>query len=111
MARQLASHCSVGSWDGRELRLDVDPACQSLIGSKAERGLGEALQRWFGKPVSLKLAINSASADAETPAQREARQAAARQEAAMGAMREDPVVQAVVEHFDGELVEDSIRPN
>jgi DNA polymerase-3 subunit gamma/tau len=109
MTLQLANHCSVRHWDGRQLRLDVDPSCQGLIGSKAEAGLTEALAAWLGQAVTLQLAARETAN--ETPAQRAARQETARRESAVAAMRADPVVKAVEERFDAQLVEDSVRPN
>jgi DNA polymerase-3 subunit gamma/tau len=112
MALQLANHCSVRRWDGQVLTLQVEPGCQGLIGSKAEAGLAEALGRWLGKPLVLRLET-VAGHDAvarETPAQRTARAAAQRQDEAVAAMRSDPVVKAVEEVFDAELIEETIRP-
>jgi DNA polymerase-3 subunit gamma/tau len=112
MALQLANHCSVRQWDGQQLTLQVDPGCQGLLGSKAEAGLAEALGRWLGSPVVLRLEVEGArdEAPAETPAQRAARAAAQRQDEAVAAMRADPVVEAVGEVLDAELIEESIRP-
>ncbi len=108
MAAQLAGNCSLGQWDGEALELRVDPACAGLVGSKAEAGLRAALRDYARRELRITLVV--AAADVETPAQRAQREHAQRQRDAVEAMRNDPLVRAVAENFDAELVEDSIRP-
>ena len=108
MAAQLANNCTLGRWDGKSLELCVDPACEGLVGSKAEAGLHAALGKYLQQDLQLKLIV--VAADAETPAQRTQREREQRRQQAVEAMRNDPLVQALEEKFDAELVENSIRP-
>jgi len=94
MAAQLAENSLFESWDGGRLSLRVDPACSSLIGSLAERRLQEAVGEMIGQPV---------------PAQRAAREQRARQAATEADIAADPLVVAVQETFEAEIVADSIR--
>jgi DNA polymerase-3 subunit gamma/tau len=107
MAAQLAENSVFGGWDGQRLSLRVDPACSSLIGSLAERRLQEAVSRALGVPAALRL--EASVADAETPAQRAAREKRARQQQTEADIAGDPLVLAVQEAFDAEIVPDSIR--
>jgi DNA polymerase-3 subunit gamma/tau len=108
MAAQLASHCSVAAWDGKRLLLHLDPAFQNLIGSKAERTLAQALRRQAGDRLELK--IEARAPQGETPAQRAERDREQRQAGAIDALRRDPVVEALTERFEAELLEESVRP-
>jgi DNA polymerase-3 subunit gamma/tau len=107
MAAQLAQNSVMEDWDGRSLRLLVDPACSSLIGTLAEQRLQESLSQAMGKDVMLDLTARAVTA--ETPARQEAREQQVRQEATEADIAADPVVLAVQEAFDAEIVTDSIR--
>ena len=107
MAAQLADNCAFAAWDGAQLTLHVDPACSSLIGSLAERRLQDAVGAAIGHPLVLRL--HATAVQAETPAQREARERCARQAAAEADIAVDPLVRALQENFDAEIVPDSIR--
>jgi len=108
MAAQLANNCTLGQWDGTSLELYVDPACEGLVGSKAEAGLRAALAKYLQQDLQLKLVV--VAAEAETPAQRSQREREQRRQDTVEAVRNDPLVQALEEKFDAELVETSIRP-
>jgi DNA polymerase-3 subunit gamma/tau len=107
MAAQLADNCVFAGWDGKCLALHLDPACATMIGSLAERRLQEATARLLGREVVLELsAVAPAS---ETPAQRGAREAQARQAATEADIAADPLVRAVQDTFDAQIVADTIR--
>jgi DNA polymerase-3 subunit gamma/tau len=110
MALQLARQCTVAGWDGDAARLvlRLDPGHAQLMGSLAEGRLREALGRLVGRPVALAIRVE-ASAD-ETPAQRARRHEAEQREAAVAAMREDPLAQALAKRFEGRLLEDTVVP-
>jgi hypothetical protein len=61
----------------------------------------------IGHPLVLRL--HATAVQAETPAQREARERCARQAAAEADIAVDPLVRALQENFDAEIVPDSIR--
>jgi len=107
MAAQLADNCVFEAWNGRQLALRVDPVCSGLIGSLAEQRLQEAVSTAAGQAVALQLTAQAS--DEETPAQREARETLARQEATEADISADPLVLAMQETFDAEIVPDSIR--
>jgi len=107
LAAQLGNHSVIQSWDGGTLILAVDDDCASMIGSKAEERLHEALNNYAGGEIRLKL-VNGAPAD--TPAERAAQARVERQKQAETDIAGDPLVQAFQDTFDAELVDDSIRP-
>jgi DNA polymerase-3 subunit gamma/tau len=108
MALQLARNTVVDSWDGQRLRLTLEPSHGHLLGSRAEDRLKDAICRLAGRPIGLRIA--TAAVTAETPARRAERTDAERREAAVAAMRSDEVVQALAQHFDARLLEDSVVP-
>ena len=107
MAAQLADNCVFEDWNGKQLALRVDPVCSGLIGSLAEQRLQEAVSATAGQAVTLQLSAQAS--EEETPAQREARETRARQEATEADISGDPLVLAMQETFDAEIVPDSIR--
>ncbi len=108
VARQLADNCAFDSWDGKALRLRLDPACKHLqVGSSEERLRG-ALQERLRSEV--RLVIVAEAPETETPARRQARQRDERQRRAEQALADDPLVQAMEAGLDARLVQDSVKP-
>ena len=107
MAAQLADNCMFDGWDGKTLALRLDPACAGLMGSLAERRLQEGVAAAVGQAVELHLV--AAAGEGETPAQRQTRERAERQQEAEMDIAQDPLVQALQDTFDAEIVADSIR--
>jgi len=107
MASQLGNHCVIQDYTDNSLSLSVDASCVSLIGTRAEERLVEALQQFAG--AAIKVALEGGQA-ADTPAQREAQVKADKQARAESDISTDPLVQAMQDTFDAEVVEGSIRP-
>ena len=107
LAAQLANHSVIREWDGTTLSLAVDNSCVSMIGSKAEQRLQEALNAYAGGKVKLQLLSGAAS---DTPAERTQKARDRRQEQAESDIAGDPLVLAMQDTFDAEVVEESIRP-
>jgi DNA polymerase III subunit gamma/tau len=107
MAAQLAENSAVGRVDGDRLELAVDPACRGLLGSLAEQRLRAALAELAGRPIDLVLTCRELMV--ETPAQVAARDRLRRQADAEADIAADPLVRALQERCDAELVADSVR--
>ena len=107
MSAQLAAHCSLDEWQDDRLKLHLDPVCGGLIGSLAEERLQQAIDNYCGRHV--KLVFDTGPAEAETPAQRAERKRCEREAAAVTAMQGDPLVQALEEKMDAELIVDSVK--
>ena len=107
MSAQLAAHCSLEEWQDDKLKLHLDPVCEGLIGSLAEERLQQAIDDYCGRHVEL--VFNTGPAEAETPAQRAERERCEKEAAAVTAMQNDPLVQALEEKMDAELIVDSVK--
>ncbi|MEL6722446.1 MAG: DNA polymerase III subunit gamma/tau [Pseudomonadota bacterium] len=109
MTQQLAQHATLQSWDGKTLHLLVQPQVASLIGSRSEQKLQQALKNYHGKPLKLRLTATQEQA-VDSPVARQAAAQAERQRAAEQSMTQDPMVQALQQTFDAQIVPGSIRP-
>jgi DNA polymerase III subunit gamma/tau len=106
--RQLARHCGFGGRDGDVVRLSIDPAHETIATRSQQERLREALSAHFGSEVRLQLAW--VRPKAETPAERERRDAEERQRDAEHAIEADPLVREMQKIFDATVDPDSIRP-
>jgi len=106
MAAQLAANCMPVAQDGNLLTLSVADNFASMMGSAAEKRLLEALQRFAGNSLKLKLQTGQAS---DTPAERAQVAAENRQQQAEHNVLNDPFVRGLQETFDAEVVAGSIR--
>ena len=106
MAAQLAANCMPIGQDGNVLTLSVAENFASMMGSTAEKRLLEALQRFAGNNLKLKLQSGQAS---DTPAERAQVAAENRQQQAEHDVLNDPFVRGLQETFDAEVVAGSIR--
>jgi DNA polymerase III subunit gamma/tau len=106
--RQLARHCSFAGHAGGTVRLEIDPAHEILATGAQQERLRDALSAHFGEAVRLQLQF--AKPEAETPADREQRAAAERQRQAEVAIEDDPLVREMQQVFDATVDRESIRP-
>jgi DNA polymerase-3 subunit gamma/tau len=109
MTAQLADNCAFADWDGRRLALKLDPACERLKESVARERLRDAIGAAIGQSIELDIDTAAEVAGVETPARRQAHEKAARQRATEADIARDPLVLAVQETFDAEIVPNSIR--
>lgn len=107
MGAQLAANCVFRSWDGRQLSLRVDPVCSSMVDTIASQRLKSAIEARLERKIVLGLEAETGTD--ETPAQQRARAQAQRQKATEADIAGDPLVVAVQESFEAEIVPDSIR--
>ncbi|MEX0604322.1 MAG: DNA polymerase III subunit gamma/tau [Marinobacter sp.] len=107
MPGNLASH-SAFHQEGDVITLTIDEGHARLLTGRHQDRIKEALVTRFGDDV--KLQIEEGDAGNNTPAIWEEQARIARQQAAEDAVRTDPLIQSIVERFEGRVVEDSIRP-
>ncbi|WP_336366643.1 DNA polymerase III subunit gamma/tau [Marinobacter sp. C2H3] len=107
MPGNLASQGAMAR-DGNTLVLTIDEGHARLLNARHEEKILAALRSFFGDAIELR--IESGNPGANTPAAYEERQRQARQAAAEEAIRQDPIVQSIVERFEARVVEESIRP-
>ncbi len=101
VARMIAEHSVVGSHEGDRLRLTLDTAHDTLLNPSQQTALQRALARGMGSDLLLEIEVGRCTA--ETPAQRNARIAAERQQQAEQTLKRDGVVQSLLSEFDGTL--------
>ena len=108
MARQLAENCVPGAMRDDTLTLALDPAHAQLNTPALAGRLQEALARALGR--ALRLDIQVAGSEAETPARRRARQRQARQAEAEAAIAADETLAGLRERFNARVEPDSVTP-
>jgi DNA polymerase-3 subunit gamma/tau len=108
---QLASHCLFESWDGKTLKLRLDPTAQSMHISSTEERLLQALKPVLGDDMRLDVMVGAATpTQGETPAKFQARAKAERQQQAEQIFAEDPMTQALEQSFGAKVVPNSVTP-
>ena len=108
----LAEHSVLVEQTDEQVRLLLDRTHDTLLSDAQVQSVRRALCEHFGREVRLD--IQPADLDVETPARRRERIAAQRQRDAEQVLRQDSAVQSLIEVFDGRLEDvqpmDSIRP-
>ena len=108
MVKQLAVNCTLKEKSENEVRLTLSQENQQLLNpalqSKLEEALCNSLQQ------KLKLHIDLGVSVVESPAQTQARNVADRQQSAEESIQQDPMVQALKENFNAEVVPNSVKP-
>jgi DNA polymerase-3 subunit gamma/tau len=108
MARELAQHCELRSVDGRQLVLRLAPVHRHLQMKPAQDKLQQALAEHFARPIALRIEL--ADTERATPAASALQVREARQEKAVAAIEQDGFVREIIEMFDAQLIESSIKP-
>jgi len=107
--RTVAAMLVVGNYNRPKVEFTAARDDMVLISERFRRALEEAMTEWAGEP--LKITIEPVDdAELATPAVLEEKQIARTQAEAEEAINSDPFVQRLVEHFDAEVVRESIRP-
>jgi len=108
MVKQLAVNCNLKEKSATEVRLTLNQENEQLLNpglqSKLEEALCNSLQQ------KLKLRIDLGVLEVESPAQTQARNIADRQQSAEESIQQDPMVQALKENFNAEVVPNSVKP-
>lgn len=107
MARMLAQHCELEGFEADLLRLVVPEAHKHLLDAAYRDKLRIALEERFGK-IRVEFRVGTSSGN--TLAERESRTREALQSRATAAIEGDAFVRELVENFDAQIVDGSIRP-
>nr|MBP6735176.1 DNA polymerase III subunit gamma/tau [Chromatiaceae bacterium] len=108
LASELARNCELLDWNGQRLRLILDQASERLRVETTEQRLRSALAVVLGE--GLRLEIQVARPEGETPSQRRARARRERQRAAAEAMVLDPIAVALRDTLGARLIPGTVRP-
>ncbi|BCB27659.1 hypothetical protein SKTS_25450 [Sulfurimicrobium lacus] len=109
MAKMLAQHCELKSHDGRRIELCVHEEHKHLMEKSYQEKLKTALENFLGGAVFLTISICSVTG--VTPAKLVHQEKQARQAEAIAAIEQDPFVRELIEDFDAQVIESTIKPN
>jgi len=108
MVKQLAVNCILQEKTATEVRLTLNKENEQLLNpvmlKKFEEALCASLQQ------KLKLTIELGEQQVESPARTSARNEVERQQSAEDTIQQDPMVQALKESFNAEVVPNSVKP-
>ncbi len=93
---------------GAELMFRLDDGSASLYEDAHRQRLQDALSAYFSTAVKVRIEVGALQS--ESPRVAALRAERERHAAAVAALRSDPVVGALVEHFDAVLLEDTVVP-
>jgi len=106
--KEFAKHCILESISDTECRLNLDPEFQSLLDSDYTQKIETALREMFGKP--LKLHIDVKTLAVHTPAQQVVHAQENRQQSAVESIQNDQNVAYLQNHFDAQVLPETIQP-
>ncbi|KXU39359.1 hypothetical protein AXE65_09165 [Ventosimonas gracilis] len=107
MCASIASHSTLAAVDGDHWLLHLDPS-QPLLSETQQQRLGEALEKFHGRPIRLR--IEQQTPSQQTPAQRSEQQKQIRLQQAELAIAKEPMVMAMMEQFAAVIEPGSIQP-
>jgi DNA polymerase-3 subunit gamma/tau len=108
MARMLAQHCELKSFDDGVLELCVPVEHRHLTDKPYQEKLKGAVSEYFSEPVKLSIAVGAITG--QTPAQIDNREKQEKQGRAVAAIEQDTFVRELIENFDAKIIESSIKP-
>jgi DNA polymerase-3 subunit gamma/tau len=108
LTSQLANHCALQSIDASSVNLVLDPQFAQIRTAQLEANLAQALRDYLGK--AIKLQINLAKPEQETPALQHQRGREERQKAAELEIDQDATVQALKDQFGARIIPGSTKP-
>lgn len=108
MVKQLAVNCTLQEKTSSEVKLTLNKENQQLLNPVMQKKLEEALCTSLQQ--KLKLHIELGDQQVESPAKTTARNTAERQQMAEDSIQQDPMVQALKENFNAEVIPNSVKP-
>jgi len=108
MVKQLAVNCTLQEKSSSEVKLILNRENEQLLNPAMQKKLEEALCTSLQQ--KLKLYIELGDQQVESPAKTTARNTAERQQMAEDSIQQDPMVQALKENFNAEVVPNSVKP-
>jgi DNA polymerase-3 subunit gamma/tau len=107
LARALAQHCEMVSYDEYSISLSVPETQKHLMLPNYQEKLGSAISQYFGKKIKLQFSIGGTG---NTPAKQISQEKAHAQANAESAIEEDTFVQALINDFGAQIIPNSIKP-
>ncbi len=108
MPLQLASNCSLLEVSEQMVRLKLERSSEHLNSQRFVDRVQAALSQWLGRDINLSLDI--VDEQLSTPASLSEQKLAEDIAAAHESIKEDPIVQQLIDKVDGSVDESSVRP-
>jgi len=102
MAQALAHHCRLKSIEQKKVLLEIGHDHAAMLNHNQIQRLQQALNEYFGQ-TDLQVRIDVANSITNTPAQKKEEQQSLDHQAAVEAMKQDPVAQQLMQAFNADL--------
>ncbi|NIB44425.1 DNA polymerase III subunit gamma/tau [Pseudomaricurvus alkylphenolicus] len=106
--QSTVSNCQLLKVQGNQLQFVLDQANSMLYDPSHQQRLSDMLSQYFGEPVTA--VIEQGAIIGETPAAFAIRLKQEQYDSALQALRSDPLVQQLLQQFEGQLDEESVQP-
>src|SRR5690606_11324548 len=106
--QSTVANCQLVERQGNQFYFVLDQANSTLYDESHQLRLADLLSDYFIEPI--KVVVQAGEVTAETPAAIAIRHKQERQENAVASIKNDPIVQQLIKHFDASLREDTIVP-
>ncbi|MFW5431260.1 MAG: DNA polymerase III subunit gamma/tau [Methylophilaceae bacterium] len=107
LARALAQHCEMLSYDEHSITLRVADNQKHLASASYQDKLSTAINNHFERKIKLNIKIDN---EANTPAKQNAKERAVVQSSAEEAIMNDEFVQSLIQDLDAKVIPNSIKP-
>ncbi|WP_347332365.1 DNA polymerase III subunit gamma/tau [Marinimicrobium locisalis] len=108
LLQSTAANCVLVGRQGNDLSFVLDERHSALFDEGQQQRLADVLSDYYGEPVRVR--IQPGEVEGETPAAQAQRIKEENRVQALEAMKTDPIVQQLVEHFGATLREDTVQP-
>ncbi|WP_027329543.1 DNA polymerase III subunit gamma/tau [Marinimicrobium agarilyticum] len=108
LLQSTAANCVLVGRQGNDLSFVLDERHSALFDEGQQQRLADVLTDYYGEPVRVR--IQPGEVEGETPAAQAQRIKEENRVQALEAMKTDPIVQQLVEHFGATLREDTVQP-
>ncbi len=109
LARALAQHCELLSYDENSFTLRVAENQKHLVSASYQDKLSNAINDYFGRKIRLNIEISTT--EIVTPAKQNAAEKAVVQSDAETAIMQDSFVQVLMNDLGAQIIPNSIKPN
>ncbi len=108
LTKELAGNCVIKTQSETKIELALTPTQEHLLNASQQGRIEQALKDKYGADIALSIVLEDS--ENETPAEANARMERERQKAAVNSVNSDPVVQSLMDTFNGTIDQDSIQP-
>lgn len=107
LARELAKHCELISYDEHTIALSVPESQKHLLSPNYQEKLSSAIAQYFDRKIKLQFSVGGSG---NTPAKQIMQEKAQAQASAEASIEQDTFVQALIQDFGATIIPNSIKP-